>query len=171
MSKAFTRESDDSGGEEIPPARPRLPGGARNHITKAGAEKFRRQLQDLLEKRQALAAGANEADSTIKAESQKLEAAVRKLQAILSSIVVVEPPVDREKVAFGAQVRVRRGDGEEEDYQIVGLDETDLEGGNISWMSPLAKALLSRRAGETVKFQSPAGPEELKILEVKYGEL
>ena len=168
MSKAFTRESDDGGGQEISSLRPRLPGGARNHITKAGAERLRRQLDELIGKRRALADGVGELDPTSNAESQRLEAAIRKLQVILDSVVVAEPPADRGKIAFGALVRLRRGDGAEDEYQIVGVDETDLESGRISWMSPLAKVLLSRNPGETVRFHSPAGPEDLTILDVRY---
>jgi transcription elongation GreA/GreB family factor len=76
---------------------------------------------------------------------------------------------DQEKVGFGATVRIRRGDGEEELYRIVGVDEeADPDAGAISWLWPLARALLSRRAGERVRFRAAAGEEELVILGVGY---
>jgi len=65
---------------------------------------------------------------------------------------------------------VRHANGEEASYQIVGIDETDLERGHISWLSPLARALLSRRTGDRVRFRSPSGDEELQIVSVSYGE-
>jgi len=82
--------------------------------------------------------------------------------------VVAEPPADQKKVAFGASVTIRHEDGEEDEYLIVGVDEAEPEAGRISWISPLARVLLSRRAGDIVRFQSPAGVEELTILRVHY---
>ena len=168
MSKAFTRESDDdSGAEEIPSLRPHLPPGTRNYITREGADRLKRRLNDLLEKKQALAS-ASAAGTGSEADQRKLESAIRRLQPILDSVVVAEIPADQEKIAFGATVIVRHGNGEEGAYQIVGVEEADPERGSISWISPLARALLSRRAGDKVRFQSPAGGEELTILTVRY---
>ena len=67
--------------------------------------------------------------------------------------MVAEPPADQKKVAFGASVTIRHEDGGEDEYQIVGVDEADPETGRISWISPLARVLLSRRAGDKVPFQ------------------
>ena len=83
-------------------------------------------------------------------------------------MIVAEPPADPEKVALGASVRVRDEDGEEETYRVVGIDEADPGKGRISSGSPLAQALLTRRAGEKVQFQSPGGSQELTILSVSY---
>jgi transcription elongation factor GreB len=92
--------------------------------------------------------------------------AIYNLQQTLGSIVVAEMPADQEKVAFGATVLIRRADGEEERYRIVGVEEADPESGSISWLSPLARALLTRRAGDRVQFRS----EILTILSVTYPE-
>jgi transcription elongation factor GreB len=168
VSKAFTRESDDdSGAEEIPSLRPHLPPGTRNYITREGADRLKQRLNDLLEKKQALAS-ASAAGTDLEADQRKLESAIRRLQPILDSVVVAEIPADQEKIAFGAIVIVRHGNGEEGAYQIVGVEEAEPERGSISWISPLARALLSRRAGDKVRFQSPAGAEELTILTVRY---
>ena len=169
MSKAFTRESDDeSNGEAIPPFRPHLPPGTRNYITREGADRLEQRLNDLLEKKQALATGSKEAGPASETDQRKIESAIRMLRQILDSVIVAEMSADQEKVAFGATVMVRHGNGEEAAYHIVGVEEADPERGSISWLSPLARVLLSRRAGDKVQFQSPAGNEELTILRVHY---
>ena len=167
MSKAFTRESD-SGAEEIPAFRPQLPPGTRNFITRAGADGLRQRLTELLERKQALGTRGIEASATVEADIRKLESAIRRLQQTLASVVVAEIPADQERIAFGATVTVRHGNGAEAAYQIVGVEEADPERGSISWISPLARAVLSRRAGDTVRFRSPAGDEELAIMTVRY---
>lgn len=159
MSKAFTRESDDS--EEQPPVRAALPPGTRNYITRQGADRLKLQLADLHRKKQAAEAGD---------QQQKIEPAIRRLQQVLDSVIVAELPADREKAAFGATVVIRRRNGEQETYRIVGVDEANPESGSISWMSPLARALLSRRAGDKVKFRAPAGEDELTVVSVTYEE-
>ena len=167
MSKAFTHESD-SGAEEIPAFRPQLPPGTRNFITRVGADGLRQRLTDLLERKQALGTRSIEASATVEADLRKLESAIRRLQQTLASVIVAEIPADQGKIAFGATVTVRHGNGAEAAYQIAGVEEADPERGSISWISPLARALLSRRAGDTVRFRSPAGDEELAIITVRY---
>jgi transcription elongation factor GreB len=169
VGKAFTRESDDeSGAEQTQSLRPQLPPGTRNYITREGADRLKQRLNDLLEMKQALAARSTEAGPTSEADQRKIESAIRKLQQTLDSVVVAEIPADQEKVAFGATVVVRHGNGEEAAYHIVGVEEADSERGAITWLSPLARALLSRRAGDQLTFRSPAGDEELTILRVRY---
>ncbi len=142
----------------MPPVRPQLPPGSRNYITKEGAEQLQQRLTELQNKR---ATADNEA------EQRLLDAFLRKLRATLDTVVVAEIPVDQTKVAFGACVTVRREDGEQQ-YQIVGVDEAEPAADRISWISPLARVLLSRKAGDRVRFNAPAGEEELLILNVHY---
>ena len=168
MSKAFTREADDSGVEEMPSLRPQLPPGTRNYITREGADRLKQRLNDLIQKKQALLASGNGAGTALEGEQRKIESTIRNLKLVLDSVIVAEVPADREKVAFGATVTIRHGNGEEEAYHIVGVEEADPERGSISWISPLARALLSRRVGDKVRFRSPAGEEELKIMNVRY---
>ena len=163
MSKAFTRESDEARAEEVPSYRPQLPFGARNYITAEGADRLKQRLNQLIERKRA----SNDA-GTASQDQQSLESDIRKLQQILDSVVIAKIPADQEKVAFGATVMIRHGNGQEEAYQIVGVEEADPEHGRISWISPLARVLLSRKTGEKLKFQSPAGSEELTILSVRY---
>jgi transcription elongation factor GreB len=146
----------------MPAVRPQLPPGTRNYITREGADKLRHRLNELLEARRASAGVVNEADQ------RRRDTIIRKLQATLESVVVAEPPADQKKVAFGASVTIRHEDGEEDEYLIVGVDEADPETGRISWISPLARVLLSRRAGDIMRFQSPAGVEELTLVKVHY---
>lgn len=166
MSKAFTRESDDARVDEIPSIRFR-PSGMRNYITSEGADRLRRRLLELREERRLLAVQAENPNTP--PALQRLELECQKLQSILDSAAIVEPPSDQEKVALGAWVRLRDEEGAEETYQIVGVEEADPDEGRISSASPLARALLTRRMGEKVQFQIPAGQRELTILSVRYG--
>src|SRR5947208_3999985 len=109
MSKAFTRESDDSGAEETPVVRTRLPVGARNYITRDGADRLERRLAELLKHKQELTSARTESGMTSEVERKRTEAAIREVQQTLDSVVVAETPADQEKIAFGATVRVRHG--------------------------------------------------------------
>jgi transcription elongation factor GreB len=168
VSKAFTRESDDLSADEVASIPPRWSAGEKNYITREGADRLRERLNDFLEEKRVLASKGDEASPNAKAALRRLETVIQKLQSTLNSVVVVEPPADQERIAFGAAVRVQGEDGDEETYQIVGVDEADPGHGRISSASPLARALLTRRAGEKVRFKSPGGEHELTILSVRY---
>jgi len=92
------------------------------------------------------------------------------LARIMKAAKVVDPAKqeDRGQVRFGATVVVRERNGAESEYRIVGIDETDIDRGWVSWLSPIAKALLNHRRGERVRFQFPSGEEELEIVKVDY---
>jgi len=158
MSKAFTRESDDSGDYEIPSVRSSLPPGTTNYITREGAEGLQQRLKDLLERKERL--------SPSEPELRKLETNIRAVQQTLNSVVIAKPAADPAKVAFGATVCIRDQNGEEELYRIVGVDEADPEKNSISWLSPLARALVSRKVGDKVQFRTPAGLQEFTILSI-----
>ena len=166
VSKAFTRESDEMGPEELKPVRPQLPPGATNYITMAGADQLRQRLNELLEKKSAATDGASSSEA--QADQRRIDSSIRRLQATLGSIVVAEVPADQTKVAFGAAVVVRYSNGAEETYRIVGIDEADPSHDRISWISPLAQALLNHKAEDKLLFKSPAGEQELTILNVRY---
>ena len=155
MSKAFTRESDDEGDEQRPLVRAELPPGTKNYITSQGAGRIKQQLEEL---KMRLRTGE---------ELEQVERTIKRLQQVLNSVVVAEIPAEQTKVAFGATVAVRDRDGEEE-YKIVGVDEADPERGWINWLSPLARALLGRKAGDQVRFRTPMGEQELTIVSVRY---
>lgn len=156
------------GSMKFPPIQFRA-AGARNYITKEGADRLGQRLLDLREERRIL--GNQVENPNTLAALKRLELECQKLQSILESAVIAEPPSDQEKIALGAWVRLQDRDGAEEIYQIVGIEEADPDEGRISSASPLARALLNRRAGEKVDFQIPAGKRELTILSVRYGNL
>lgn len=168
MSKAFTKESDDTGDDPLPIPRAQLPPGVTNLITTAGAQRLREELTGLLARKQQLASASTEVSEFLQADQRKLQAHIRQLQQLLQSVVVAEPPADRGLVGFGASVTVRHANKEEIRYRIVGLDESDPARDEISWLSPLARQLMGHRAGDHVRFRFPAGEEELEILGVGY---
>jgi transcription elongation factor GreB len=166
MSKAFTRESD------LPdlPSRPRpasvLPAGAKNYLTAHGAAQLRRELDRLVNTERPRLAGADRDDDSTR-QLRELDSRVQHLQQVLQSAVVVDPPPAADNVVrFGTTVTVREQSGAESTYRIVGVDETDLDRNWVSWLSPIAKALLNARVGQRVRFRFPSGETELEIVSV-----
>jgi transcription elongation factor GreB len=169
MSKAFTREETDGPDiPDLPPLASTLAPGAKNYITAAGAQKLRDELQQLVETtRPALVASSDDPDA--KRQLARLDQRIMQLDESLQSSEIITPadgPADI--VRFGATVTIRESDGNEESYRIVGVDEMDIERGWVSWVSPIAKALLNRKRGERVRFKFPSGEETLEILDIRY---
>ena len=169
MSKAFTRESDDLPERPVV-SRPAalLPLGAKNYLTPDGATRLREELERLSQvERPALA--AVEADADVKRRLQTLDQRIHYLQQTLQTAVVTGPSPDVDGVIrFGATVTVRDSGGVESSYRIVGVDETDLDRNWVSWLSPIAKALLNARVGDRVRLKLPAGEEKLEIMRASY---
>lgn len=168
MSKAFTRESDDA--PEIP-LRPRrvspLPPGTKNYLTASGAVRLREELSVLLPKREKLT--ELPATDEVKTQLASIHERIEQIQQTLASAIVVEPPpMPHDQVRFGATVIVRHKSDEESSYRIVGVDETDIDRDWISWLSPLAKALLNARLGQVVRIKLPGGEDALTILSIRY---
>jgi transcription elongation factor GreB len=173
VSKAFTRESDDDAEDVLASSRPVLPPGVKNYITPTGAQRLRDEAAELAERKRQIAAASSEPGQAAPPqpgpEQRKIEARIRQVQQILETVVVTEPPGSgRDVVRFGAAVTVRRANSQETIYRIVGVDETDLDRGWISWLSPLAKQLVGKRAGDRVRFRFPGGDEELVVTWVAY---
>ena len=170
MSKAFTRESDELQAEPII-TRPAstLPPGVKNEIT-ANCSLcclFQEELNHLLEERTRVAAGSGSID--VKHQLALLEQRVAQLQQSLQTAVVVpRPQGPEERVKFGATVTVRSRSGEEDRYRIVGVDEMDIDRGWISFLSPIARALMNARVGQRIPLKLPTGAEELDILRIEY---
>jgi transcription elongation factor GreB len=101
---------------------------------------------------------------------REIDRRIRFLTKRLESAVIVDPAEQRncDQVFFAATVTLCDADGNEATYQIVGIDEADAQQGRISWISPLARALLKAREGDTVRFDSPGGLRELDVIEVRY---
>jgi len=181
MSKAFTKESDESDEDELEPAA-RLPAGTKNYITPAGYQRLRDELEHLWKVErpalvQTVAWAASNGDRSEngdyiygKKRLREIDRRIRFLSKRLDHAEVVDPAQRGtcEQVFFSATVTVCGADGEEKTYSIVGVDEANPARGLISWVSPLARALLKARKDDVVVLQVPGGREELEIVEVSY---
>ena len=187
MSKAFVKEDDsrvDSAPDIEIDARADIPPGAKNYMTPKGAQQLRSELEVLLnEKRPRLLERINRSDpiesgpkaNEIREARKQLRKIDRRIDFLIKRLElteIVDPlQVLSERVKFGASVRLQHEDGSIKDYQIVGIDETDLGSGRVSWTSPLAKAILDTKAGDVVSFKTPVGEEEVEILDVRYEDI
>ncbi|MGK2951345.1 MAG: GreA/GreB family elongation factor, partial [Thiobacillus sp.] len=101
---------------------------------------------------------------------REVDRRIRFLSKRLEHAEVVDPATreDTDQVFFGATVTVAGQDGHESTYAIVGVDEADAGRGRIAWISPMARALLKAREGDTVSVQTPDGKREVEIIEVRY---
>lgn len=172
MSKAFTKE-DDAGDALVPRLVSPLPPGARNSLTPAGAARLRAELTRLAgEERPALLAAAGEGGmhgAEAKERVQHLGQRIAYLEESLRTAEVVPPPPPpHDVVRFGATVTVRDPRGQATTYRIVGVDEADHARDEVSWLSPIARALLNARLGQRVSFRFPAGVTQLEITGIRY---
>ena len=101
---------------------------------------------------------------------REIDKRIRFLSKRLENAEVVDPAAQQnlEQIFFGATVTVCDEEGVEATYQIVGIDEANATAGRISWISPLARAIMKSREGDQVRFQSPAGVREIEIVEIRY---
>ncbi|HET6408410.1 MAG TPA: GreA/GreB family elongation factor [Chthoniobacteraceae bacterium] len=170
MSKAFTRESDDEP-EMRPLGKPAavLPAGAPNYLTPDGAERLRKELERLtVEERPPLQLSEKGEASS---ELRRIDQRIREISETLQSAEVVSPPRRPwDQVTFGAIVTARKAREGEVTYRIVGVDEVDLDRGWVSWLTPVARALMNARLGERVPLELPGGHTELEILNIAYPE-
>jgi transcription elongation factor GreB len=104
---------------------------------------------------------------------REIDRRIRYLTKRLGSAVVVDPAAhgDTEQVYFGATVTYATGSGEEHTVSIVGMDEADASRGRVSWISPIAKALLRKQPGDTLRLVTPGGLEEIEVIGVRYEPL
>jgi transcription elongation factor GreB len=188
MSKAFTKEdagleASGAGGldEDAQDEANALPRGTKNYMTPAGAERLRTELKDLLHQQRpevvkTVSWAASNGDRSEngdyiygKRRLREIDRRIRFLQRRLDAAEVVDPAQQKsDRILFGATVTLADEEGVQKTYRIVGIDEADPARGAISWISPLAKAVLNARAGEVIHFRSPRGEEELEILKVEY---
>jgi transcription elongation factor GreB len=182
MSKAFTKEDAPDGAiapEEAAVA-PALPAGSKNYISPAGFARLKAELRELVEVERpevvkTVAWAASNGDRSEngdyiygKKRLREIDRRVRFLIRRLENAEVVRSSGrDTDQVFFGARVKVKGG-SEVREITILGLDEVDPRRGVVSWISPIAKALIKAREGETVTLRTPAGEEKLEILEVSY---
>src|SRR5262245_25022142 len=159
MSRAFTKEStDDLVAGELPerpvPVHP-------NYVTPLGLEQLHARVKALQERHEQLAARSDE-DALAKDKLREVERDQRYFKAQIDRAAMVDPTGQpRDEVHFGATVRITDEDGKPHRFEIVGDDEADVAAGKISWASPLARAMLGARVGDTVKWHRPAGDAEV----------
>ncbi|MBX3677510.1 MAG: transcription elongation factor GreB [Rhodocyclaceae bacterium] len=180
MSKAFVKE--ESPEEEDVPSAPALPPGTKNYVTRRGYAQLKAELEQLVKAErpalvQVVSWAAKNGDRSEngdyiygKKRLREIDRRIRFLMKRLENAVIVDPASQEntEQVFFGATVTVCDEAGCELTYQIVGIDEADAGKGMISWISPLAKALLKAREGDTVRFQIPDGLRELDVVGICY---
>jgi len=186
MSKAFTREDDtapedDFEGEEVNP----IPAGSKNYVTPGGWQRMRDEVRWLVnierpEVTSVVSWAAKLGDRSENADYQygkkrlrEIDRRIRHLTKRLEVAEVVDPATREEtdQVFFGATVTYAHKDGKEETIRIVGIDETDPPRNYVSWISPVARALIKAREGDTVVLRAPGGDEELEIVEVRYEKI
>ena len=166
MSRAFVKDSDDDLAAGELPERPLS--AHPNYVTPQGLEQLQGRLRELQEQHERLAPLAPE-DSNAKQKLRVVERDLRYFNAQLERADLVDlRGQPRDEVHFGATVRIRDEDGKQHRFTIVGDDEADVAAGKISWASPLAKAMIGARKGDTVKWRRPAGDTDLEIVAIRY---
>jgi transcription elongation factor GreB len=183
MSKAFTKESESEDDEDAAAAGlPPLPPGTRNYITPQGYWRLRRELMTLLDDErpkivEVVSWAAKNGDRSEngdylygKKRLREIDRRIRFLTKRLDIAEVADPSLHhgRDQVFFGATVTYARADGSEHTITIKGIDEADSLQGEVSWIAPIARALLKAREGDEVLLLTPAGPERIEVLAVRY---
>ena len=182
MNKAFTREVDRDDDDDPDVEAAVLPQGAKNYITIAGYQRLRGELMTLLDDErpkvvEAVSWAAKNGDRSEngdylygKKRLREIDRRIRFLTQRLDIAEVVDPTLHHgnEQVFFGATVRYASDHGEERTIRIIGVDEAESAQGEVSWIAPIARALLKARVGDEVRLVTPRGVETLEVLEVRY---
>jgi transcription elongation factor GreB len=183
MSKAFTRESvgeedDDEAG--LPP----IPAGGKNYITPAGYARMRAELLTLIDEDRPKVVeivhwAASNGDRSEngdyiygKKRLREIDRRIRFLTKRLELASVTDPSVHlgSDQVFFGATVTYEDENGNSKTITILGIDEADSLNGQVSWVSPIARALLKARVGDVVRLQTPLGMQDIEVMKVTYPE-
>jgi len=181
VSKAFTKESD-SGEDDEDVALPALPCGSKNYITPAGYERLRAELLELIDNERprivdivhwAASNGDRSENGDYlygKKRLREIDRRIRFLTKRLELAAVSDPSVHfgLDQIFFGATVSYLEPTGQERTVTILGIDEADSLKGQVSWISPIARALLKARVGDVVKLIAPTGVQDIEVLAVDY---
>jgi len=166
MSRAFVKESDDDTIAGELPERP-LPPHA-NYVTPKGLELLQARVRELTERHDELKRQVEE-DSGARQKLRETERDLRYFRSQLERATLVDTQNQpRDEVHFGAIVKIEDEEANEREFAIVGDDEADVAAGKISWASPLARAMIGARVGETIAWRRPAGEAELSIVHIRY---
>jgi transcription elongation factor GreB len=182
MSKAFTKEDDGADEDDLPEESGGLQLAAKNYMTPAGFARMREELDSLMRKERpevvkvvSWAAGNGDRSENGdyiygKKRLREIDRRMRYLSKRLANAEVVDSArrATTGQVFFGATVTYANSRGEERTITIVGVDEVALDKGHVSWISPIAKALLKAEEGDVVKMRTPQGIDEIEVIEVKY---
>jgi len=184
MNKAFTKESDGDDEDDTAVAGPSLPAGARNYVTPQGYQRLRAELMALLDEErpkivEVVSWAAKNGDRSEngdylygKKRLREIDRRIRFLTKRLDIAEVADPARHHgnDQIFFGATVTYAKVRGEERTVTIKGIDEADSLAGEVSWVAPIARALLKAREGDEVTLTTPAGTERIEILSVQYPE-
>lgn len=180
MSKAFTKETEADDDEDV--GLPALPAGGKNYMTPDGYQRMRAELLNLIDVERPkvvdiVSWAASNGDRSEngdylygKKRLREIDRRIRYLTRRLDIAEVVNPSVHHgnDQVFFGATVTYENQAGEQRTITIKGIDEVDNLKGEVSWVSPIARALLRAREGDEVALMTPGGLERLEILAVRY---
>lgn len=180
MSKAFkSNESEDETEADLPGSGPSLPAGTKNYITPEGAKRLRDELHHLLHTErpnvtQVVSWAASNGDRSENADYQygkrrlrEIDRRIRFLTKRLDAAEIVDPQTqNKDQVLFGAKVKIKDEEDKVRTFQIVGIDETDIPNGKISWISPIGKALLNKKKGDFTTVFTPGGEQEVEIIDI-----
>ena len=187
MSKAFVKDAEhEADPPEADPAdgAPAIPRGLKNYMTPHGRRQLQGELRTLLRVERpkvvetvAWAAGNGDRSENGdyiygKRRLREIDRRIRFLSKRLENAEVVDPAQQkrRDQVFFGATVTYAGARGSETTITIVGVDEADLARGQVSWISPIARALIKAREGNIVELRAPSGSEEIEVLAIRYGD-
>ncbi|MEI6000524.1 transcription elongation factor GreB [Paraburkholderia bengalensis] len=182
MNKAFVKESTDENDDDLDAAQPEMPAGAKNYITPAGYRRLRDELLHLIddERPEVVKLVSWAASNGDRSENGDYIYGKRRLREIdrrirfltkridLAEVVNSSRQENTDQVFFGATVEYATEDGETHTVKIVGIDEVNLDQGHVSWISPIARALLKAKVGDQVTLHTPAGPQPIDVLDVSY---
>jgi transcription elongation factor GreB len=180
MSKAFVKETEDEA--DLPDEAPAIPKGVKNYMTSQGHRSLQDELRQLLRVERpkvvetvGWAAGNGDRSENGdyiygKRRLREIDRRIRFLTKRLEAAEVVDPnqQKNRGQVFFGATVTYANARGAETTVTIVGIDEADLARGQVSWVSPIARALIKAREGDLVELRTPAGIEQIEVLAIRY---
>ena len=182
MSKAFTKEADAPADEDDDVGLPPLPGGGKNYITPQGYAALRAELLHLLDVErpkvvEVVSWAAKNGDRSEngdylygKKRLREIDRRIRFLTKRLDIAEVADPSVHHrsDQIFFGATVTYATSKGDERTITIKGIDEADSLKGEVSWVAPIARALLKAREGDEVQLVTPGGVETVEVLKVEY---
>jgi transcription elongation factor GreB len=183
MSKAFVKEGDRDGAAQPDESGPSLPAGVKNYITAEGHRRLQQELRELLREERpkivdivSWAAGNGDRSENGdylygKKRLREIDRRVRFLSKRLEIAEIVDPArqTRRDQVFFGATVTYADANDTERTVTIVGIDEADADHGRVSWISPIARALMKAHEGDVVELRTPAGNETIEIVAIEYG--